>query len=321
MERKEYEQTLQCIKREKEEGYDRLSLSLKESRRVLKNQKKNLKKEYKEEKKDICQQKREYKKDCNEKTLYLKETFFGKPHKNKSREKKRSNEERLNLRNRYKLPRYTRSEEIFNRVTHIVGAGRGVIRLILSIYFSLTCKPGNNVVLWSRIVFSLTSSFLYTNSSIYHGLYVNRGKAVFQVLDHCTIYILIAGSYTPIVLLGLASLSPYHYVYLGFVYALAILGVVLNATRRRKLPVKIISRIIYIALGWSIIFFYPILIKSLGFASTWLLIGGGIAYTFGSILYGIGAKRKYWHSIFHFFCLFGTLLQFLSVLLYPVIGL
>ena len=102
---------------------------------------------------------------------------------------------------------------------------------------------------------------------------------------------------------------------------LAILGVVLNATRMRKFVVKVISRIIYIALGWSIICFYPILVASLGLSSVWLLIGGGIAYTVGSILYGIGSKKKYWHSIFHIFCLVGTLLQFLSVLLYPVIGL
>ena len=321
MERKEYDQTYQCIKREKEEEEDRLSLSLKESKRQLRNQKKNLKKEYREEKRDIRKQKKDAKQECKDKLVYLNETFFGKAHKNKNREKKRSPEERRTLRNRYKLPMYSRSEEIFNRVTHIVGSGRGVIRLILSIFFSLKFKPGDNIVLWSRITFSLTSIFLYTNSALYHGLYVNRGKSVFQVLDHCTIYVLIAGSYTPIVLLGLSTLTPWHYVYLGFVYALAILGVVLNATRMRKFAVKVISRIIYIALGWSIICFYPILVASLGLSSVWLLIGGGIAYTVGSILYGIGSKKKYWHSIFHIFCLVGTLLQFLSVLLYPVIGL
>ena len=321
MDQKEYAESLSALQRQKEEEDERLSLSLRESKRQLKNAKKNLKEEFKQEKKDIKEERRTNKEDFLGKKEFLRGKFLGKHKKGKDREKERSTEELYNLRRKYKLPRYTRGEEIFNRVSHIVGAGMGLIRLVLSIIFSLKLRPGDNLILWSRITFSLTSVFLYANSAIYHGLYVNRGKTVFQVLDHCTIYVLIAGSYTPIVLIGLASLTPYHYVYLAFVYALAILGVVLNATRRRKKPVKVISRIIYIALGWSIICFYPRLVLSLGLSSVWLLIGGGIAYTVGSILYGIGSKKKYWHSIFHIFCLVGTLLQFLSVFLYPVIGL
>ena len=169
------------------------------------------------------------------------------------------------------------------------------------------------------IVFSLTMIALYTISAVYHGLYVNRGKRVLQVLDHCTIYLLIAGTYTPYVLLSLSSIAPYHYVFLGGIYLLSILGIVLNATMMRKMVVKVISMILYILIGWSVLPFYPLLVESLTLTGTWILIGGGISYTVGSILYGIGSKKKYFHSIFHLFVLLGSLLQYVSILIYGVI--
>jgi hemolysin III len=145
---------------------------------------------------------------------------------------------------------------------------------------------------------------------------------VFQIIDHCTIYVLIAGTYVPVTLLGLASYQPYNYIILGVVVLLAILGVVLNATMMRKIVVKVISMILYIAVGWGIIFFYPWLIAGpMGMMGTWFLILGGITYTIGSILYGIGSKKRYWHSIFHMFVVLGTVFQFLSVFLFCICGL
>ena len=201
----------------------------------------------------------------------------------------------------------------------MVGGGIGVISLIVSILCCCFFKQGNITALLSMIVFSLTMIALYTISAVYHGLYVNRGKRVLQVLDHCTIYLLIAGTYTPYVLLSLSSIAPYHYVFLGGIYLLSILGIVLNATMMRKMVVKVISMILYILIGWSILPFYPLLVESLTLTGTWILIGGGISYTVGSILYGIGSKKKYFHSIFHLFVLLGSLLQYVSILIYGVI--
>lgn len=281
------------------------------------------KEEYKKKKREFKSIKVLYKREYQAKKQFLKNDFSGNHEKvTKIKEKYLSPEDILSLREKQKLPFYLRSEEIFNMVTHIVGGGLSIIALILGVIFSLIYKGGDVITLISMIVFGVTSITLYAISSIYHGLRINKGKSVFQVLDHCTIYILIAGTYMPVTLLGLASHTPYNYIVLAVAVVLAVLGVSLNATMMRKKVVKVISMILYIAIGWGIIFFYPWLVTgSFGITGTWLLIGGGITYTFGSILYGIGSKRRYWHSIFHIFVIGGTVLQYLCVLLYGVIGL
>ncbi len=281
------------------------------------------KEEYKKKKKAYKISKKICKQEYLAKRQFLRNDFSGNHEKEtKVKERYLSQEEITQLRQKQQLPFYLHSEEIFNMVTHIVGGGLSVIGLILGIIFSVLKKPGDVVSLLSMIIFGITSITLYAISSIYHGLHINKGKRVFQVLDHCTIYILIAGTYVPITLIGLADHMPYNVILLGVVVLLAILGVVLNATMMRKMVVKVISMILYIAIGWGIIFFYPWLVDGcLGIGGTWLLIAGGITYTVGSILYGIGSKKRYWHSIFHIFVIGGTIFQYLCVLLYGVIGL
>ncbi len=281
------------------------------------------KKRYLEKKKNYKQSKKLIKQEYAAKKQFLKNDFSGNHEKEtKIKEKYLSKEEISELRKKQQLPFYLHSEEIFNMVTHIVGGGLSLIGLILGVVFSLLKKPGEFMPLLSMIIFGVTSITLYAISSIYHGLHINKGKRVFQVLDHCTIYLLIAGTYVPVTLLGLADFTPWNYVILAVVVLLAVLGVVLNATMMRKMPVKVISMILYIAIGWGIIFFYPFLVQGgMGFTGTWLLIGGGITYTVGSILYGIGSKKRYWHSIFHIFVIGGTLLQYLGVFLYCIAGL
>lgn len=284
--------------------------------------------EYKEEKKSFKERQKEYKKgkkalriEIGEKLDRLHLESQGKPFEKeeKQREKDMSENTLRALRDKRRLPFYFYGEEIFNFVTHAVGGGISVVFLIVSIVCSLLYKPGDMMILSSMIVFCLTSIVLYTISAIYHGLHINKGKNVFQVLDHCTIYLLIAGTYTPAVLIGMKTLSPYHYIFLGGIYLLSILGIVLNATMMRKRAVVIISMILYIMIGWGIIFFYPTLIENIQFGGMMLLLFGGISYTVGSILYGVGSKKKYFHSIFHIFVIFGTVLQFLSLLIYGVV--
>jgi hemolysin III len=159
---------------------------------------------------------------------------------------------------------------------------------------------------------------LYCISSIYHGLKPElTAKKVFRVLDHCAIYLLIAGTYTPFALVSVREENvALGWVLFGVVWGLAALGIVLNAVNMEK--VKILSQVLYIGLGWCVIFTLRTIMDALGRNGTILLFAGGIAYTVGAVLYAVGKKKniRYMHSVFHLFILLGSLLHFLCILLY-----
>ena len=211
---------------------------------------------------------------------------------------------------RIAIPRYTLGEELINSISHGVGAGLGITALVLCIVKS--CSPLDGYKLASSIVFGLTTTLLYLMSCLYHALKVNRAKRVFRVIDHCTIFLLIAGTYTPYTLNTLRGVT--GWVLFGIVWGVGILGIVLNAVSLKKFAK--LSVACYIALGWVVIFASKELIASLDRGGVWLLLAGGIAYTVGAVLYGIGAKKRYFHSVFHFFCLIGTALHFFSIYFY-----
>ena len=211
---------------------------------------------------------------------------------------------------RIAIPRYTLGEELINSISHGVGAGLGITALVLCIVKS--CSPLDGYKLASSIVFGLTTTLLYLMSCLYHALKVNRAKRVFRVIDHCTIFLLIAGTYTPYTLNTLRGVT--GWVLFGIVWGGGILGIVLNAVSLKKYAK--LSVACYIALGWVVIFASKELIASLDRGGLWLLLAGGIAYTVGAVLYGIGAKKRYFHSVFHFFCLIGTALHFFSIYFY-----
>ena len=221
--------------------------------------------------------------------------------------------ERIKLRDRI-LPKYTKGEEIFNMTSHIVGAVLGVVATVLCVVFAAIHGNGYGVV--SGAIYGVTMIILYTMSSIYHGLNPKRySKKVFQVLDHCSIFLLIAGSYTPFALCTIREYDTASgWVIFGVIWAVAILGIVLNSIDIKKF--KVFSMICYLLMGWCIVFKIGLLPKLLGTAGFVLLLLGGIAYTVGAILYGIGKKHKYMHSVFHLFILLGSLLQFFCILLY-----
>jgi hemolysin III len=157
---------------------------------------------------------------------------------------------------------------------------------------------------------------LYTMSSVYHGL-LGKGtsKKVLQVLDHCAIFLLIAGTYTPLLLCGLRPAHPvFGWVMFGIVWASAILGVTLNAIDLKKYTV--FSMIYYIGSGWFILLAIGPLLEIMPINAFVLLFGGGIAYTIGAVLYGLGRKYRYMHSVFHIFVVAGSVLQFLCMILY-----
>lgn len=211
---------------------------------------------------------------------------------------------------RISIPRYTLGEELMNSITHGIGAAFGLAVLVLCIVKS--CNPLDGYKLASSIVFGLTTTLLYLMSCLYHALKVNRAKRVFRVIDHCTIFLLIAGTYTPYTLITLRGIT--GWVLFGVVWGVGILGIVLNAVSLKRFAK--LSVACYIALGWVIILASRKLIASLEPAGLILLLLGGIAYTVGAVLYGIGSKKKYFHSVFHVFCLIGTVLHFFSIYLY-----
>lgn len=210
------------------------------------------------------------------------------------------------------MPKYSNGEEIFNLVTHIIGAGFGLIVVVFSIILGFL-KKIDFYAFFALSVFSVNCIVLYTVSSIYHGLKPHRtSKRVLRILDHCTIYLLIAGTYTPVCMLGLQG-TFWCYIILGIEWLLAIGGIIMNALALNKLAIKILSMIFYIIGGWIVVFFPPAM-ALLPFKAFLFILIGGIIYTIGSILYGIGAKKKWYHSIFHIFCLLGTIVQFFGLL-------
>ena len=220
---------------------------------------------------------------------------------------------RKKLRDRI-LPKYTKGEEIFNMTSHIVGGALGIVALVLCVVFAAVHGNGYGVV--SGAIYGVTMIILYTMSSIYHGLNPKRkAKKVFQVLDHCSIYLLIAGSYTPF---ALCTLREYNtalgWTIFGVIWFVAILGIILNSIDIKKF--RVFSMICYLVMGWCIVFRINLLPELLGTAGFVLLLLGGLSYTVGAILYGLGKKHKYMHSVFHLFILLGSLLQFFTILLY-----
>lgn len=216
--------------------------------------------------------------------------------------------------NERKLPAYTRGEELFNMISHIVGGGFAVCALTLCIVFAVL--HGGQYALLSSIVYGITMIVLYTMSSIYHGLRPHlKAKKVFQVIDHCSIFFLIAGTYTPITL---CRIVPYNatlgWIILGVVWGVAILGAALNAIDLERF--KVFSMICYLGMGWCIVAAIEPMIAIFSPAALALLVAGGVAYTVGAVLYSLGRKKRYMHSVFHLFVLLGSILHFLCIILY-----
>jgi channel protein, hemolysin III family len=213
------------------------------------------------------------------------------------------------------LPNYTRGEEIFNMVSHIVGGAVGIAALVLCVVKS--ALKGDVPSVLSSIVYGCSMIFLYTMSSVYHGLKPPMAKKVFQVIDHCTIYFLIAGTYTPYTVITLQKTSPLAgWIIFGFVWGLTALAVTLTAIDLKMY--RYFSFTCYILMGWCIVVAIKPLYEALGTAGTVLLFAGGILYTLGSIFYVIGKKRRYNHSVFHLFVLLGSIAHLLSILLYVI---
>lgn len=212
-----------------------------------------------------------------------------------------------------KLPVYSKGEEIFNMVSHIVGGAFGVAVLVLCVIFST-----NTYAVVASAIYGATVIILYTMSSIYHGLKDGTTvKKVFQVIDHCSVFLLIAGTYTPFALCTLREYdATMGWVIFSVIWTLAIIGITLNSIDLKKF--RVFSMICYLVMGWCILVRINILPTLLGMKGFILLLSGGIAYTIGTIAYGLGRKTKWMHSVFHVLCIIASVLQFLCIFFYVI---
>ena len=216
------------------------------------------------------------------------------------------------LSERIPIPKYTLGEEITSAITHGIGALFGVAVLVLCTVFSAIHNNPTAVV--SSVIYGSTMIILYTMSTLYHSFKINNAKRVFRIIDHSSIYLLIAGTYTPYTLVTLKG--PVGWTLFAVIWTIAIIGIILNCIDINKF--KVFSIISYLAMGWVMIFAIDPLMKNLSAPGLWLLLGGGIVYTIGAIFYGVGKKIKYMHSIFHLFVLAASILHFFSILLYVI---
>ena len=211
------------------------------------------------------------------------------------------------------LPDYTRGEEICNTVTHAIGAVFAVAAIPLLVVMAAMHR--NPWAIVSGAIYGTTLLIMFTVSSVYHGLPVGNAKRVMRIIDHCDIYFLIAGTYTPILLVGIRPLNPaLAWSIFGVEWALTAIAVTLNAIDLKRF--EKISMVCYIGMGWCVIAVLKLTIDAMTMPGFLLLLAGGIAYTIGAVLYGIGKKVRYMHSVFHVLVLVGSVLQFLAILLY-----
>lgn len=213
-----------------------------------------------------------------------------------------------------KLPNYSIAEERFNYISHIVGGVVGVMALISCVIIS--SWKHDLMGIYTSIIYGITMVLLYCMSSIYHGLRDSIAKRVFQVLDHCAIYILIAGTYTPIALCCIREVNPkIGWGLFIFEWSMAVIAIIFNAIDLKQY--EVFSMICNLVMGWGVVVVLPLAMKALTLGGFIYILVGGILYTIGAVLYGLGIKkRSYMHCIFHIFVLLGTIAQLIGIIFY-----
>ena len=204
--------------------------------------------------------------------------------------------------------KYTLGEEIFSSVSHGVGACLSIAGTVVLLVFSVIY--GNALAVVSSSIYGASLIILYTMSTLYHSFTNERVKHFFQIMDHNTIFLLIAGTYTPITLYILGGVT--GWILFSVVWVASIIGITLNSINMEK--AKIPSLVCYIATGWVIIFAIKPLIAKVPFLSAFFLVLGGVIYTVGIVFYVI-KKVKYFHPVWHIFTILGSAFHYFSILI------
>jgi len=207
--------------------------------------------------------------------------------------------------------RYSLGEEIANSVIHGIGAALSAAALALLVTFAVRAADGWKLA--GVIVFGVTLLLEFAASTLYHSFPQPRVKHVFKILDHAGIYLLIAGTYTPFILVTLRERG--YWWMLAVIWTMALVGIAAEAFWVYR-P-KWLSAAVYLTMGWLVVVAIRPLASELPTAGVWLLAAGGLAYTFGTIFYVL-KKVPYTHAVWHLFVLAGAVCHFLAVALYVI---
>lgn len=207
-----------------------------------------------------------------------------------------------------KTRRYTLGEEIFNSISHGVGGLLGIAGTAVLIVMAVLHSDALGIVACS--VYGGSLIVLYTMSTLYHAITNRHAKRFFRIMDHDTIFLLIAGTYTPITLIPLRGAL--GWMLFGVVWCAALIGIILNSVNLERF--RRVSIVCYVATGWVIILAVKPMIESCTTLTLWLLLIGGLFYTVGIIFYVMKSKR-YFHSIWHLFTVAGSVFHYFSIML------
>ncbi|ABS60478.1 PAQR family membrane homeostasis protein TrhA [Fervidobacterium nodosum] len=202
--------------------------------------------------------------------------------------------------------KYTIGEEIANSITHGVGALFGIAGLVVLIIFSTFTHDALKIV--SAVIYGVSLMIMYLSSTLYHSIQHKKAKQIFEILDHSSIYLLIAGTYTPFTLVSLNG--KIGWTMFAIVWLLTAIGIFLKVFFVKRF--LILSTLIYIFLGWMIVFEFKPLISAISNTTLWLLVLGGVSYTLGTIFY-VWRRLKFGHMVWHLFVLLGSFLHYFAV--------
>ncbi len=206
---------------------------------------------------------------------------------------------------------FSRKEEILHAITHGIGAVLSIAGLVLLIIFS--SFSGNPWKIVSVTIFGLTMLLMYLSSTIVHSLPEGRAKNIFQIFDHSAIYIFIAGTYTPFLLVHLRGIT--GWLLFGIVWGIALIGIIFKVFFVKKF--LLLSTFFYVLMGWLIVFAWHPLTSTMNEQGIRLLIIGGVIYTIGTLFYVI-RKIPYHHVIWHIFVILGSVFHFFAVFYYVI---
>jgi hemolysin III len=207
----------------------------------------------------------------------------------------------------------TRLEEKFNYISHgitAIAALGGMV--VLTYYGAISNKQWS---LFSALVYGASLVLLYTFSAVYHGLKHERAKRIFNILDHCGIYLLIAGTYTPVVLVSIGG--DVGWTFFTIQWTMALIGVVLKIFYTGKYD--LLSTLLYAFMGWIIVFKIGLVKAILPETAFWLLVSGGLSYTVGIVFYIIDYRMKLAHFIWHLFVMAGSIFHFIMIAKYVLV--
>ncbi|MDH5476139.1 MAG: hemolysin III family protein [Cyclobacteriaceae bacterium] len=204
----------------------------------------------------------------------------------------------------------TIKEEWFNTLSHGITLLTTIGGLVVLIVFG--AKSDKDWSLFSALVYGISLVLLYTASSLYHGIQHEKAKRFFNILDHCGIYLLIAGTYTPVLLLAIGGTT--GWLFFGLQWGVAFIGILLKLLFIGRFHV--LSVVLYAAMGWVAVFIADTIYDALPTPGFWLLFSGGLAYTFGIVFYVIDTRMKLAHFIWHIFVIAGSVLHYLMMVMY-----